>query len=178
VKYFTWEETTNRRLKAERGVGFEDVVVAIKRVNGLETLERMSEGRHQKQRTFVMPRHHSVYLVPFVEDDSSVLLKTIIPRHDRTTQSVGEQHGLMKLDHDEQEIHDSFGRGEWRSVEVTRQDANRYARYARATFRKDRRLNIRISRRDLEAIQKRALEEGLPYQTLISSLLHKFASGQ
>ena len=55
---------------------------------------------------------------------------------------------------------------------------DRYARYAEATFRKDRRLNIRLSSKDLEAIKKRALEEGLPYQTLISSLLHKYASGQ
>ena len=45
-------------------------------------------------------------------------------------------------------------------------------------FRKDRRLNIRLSSKDLEAIQKRALAEGLPYQTLISSLLHKYASGR
>ena len=52
------------------------------------------------------------------------------------------------------------------------------ARYAKATFRKDRRLNIRLSSKDLEAIQKRALEEGLPYQTLISSLLHKYAAGR
>jgi predicted DNA binding CopG/RHH family protein len=51
-------------------------------------------------------------------------------------------------------------------------------RYAKATFRKDRRLNIRLSSKDLEAIQKRALAEGLPYQTLISSLLHKYASGR
>jgi predicted DNA binding CopG/RHH family protein len=50
--------------------------------------------------------------------------------------------------------------------------------YAKATFRKDRRLNIRLSSKDLEAIQKRALAEGLPYQTLISSLLHKYASGR
>jgi predicted DNA binding CopG/RHH family protein len=49
---------------------------------------------------------------------------------------------------------------------------------AKATFRKDRRLNIRLSSKDLEAIQKRALAEGLPYQTLISSLLHKYASGR
>jgi predicted DNA binding CopG/RHH family protein len=55
---------------------------------------------------------------------------------------------------------------------------NRYNRYAKATFKKDRRLNIRISTKDLEAIQKRALEEGLPYQTLIASLLHKYASGR
>jgi len=54
----------------------------------------------------------------------------------------------------------------------------RYSRYAKATFRKDRRLNIRLSSKDLEAIQKRALAEGLPYQTLISSLLHKYASGR
>ena len=51
-------------------------------------------------------------------------------------------------------------------------------RYAKATFRKDRRLNIRLSSKDLEAIQKRALAEGLPYQTLIASLLHKYASGR
>jgi predicted DNA binding CopG/RHH family protein len=44
--------------------------------------------------------------------------------------------------------------------------------------KKDRRLNIRLSSKDLEAIQKRALAEGLPYQTLIASLLHKCASGR
>jgi predicted DNA binding CopG/RHH family protein len=84
----------------------------------------------------------------------------------------------MKLDHDEKEILDSFERGEWRSVKGAKREKTRYALYARATFRKDRRLNIRISSKDLEAIQKRALEEGLPYQTLIASLLHKFASGR
>lgn len=51
-------------------------------------------------------------------------------------------------------------------------------RERRPTFRKDRRLNIRLSSKDLEAIQKRALAEGLPYQTLISSLLHKYAAGR
>ena len=55
---------------------------------------------------------------------------------------------------------------------------SRFSRSAKATFKKDRRLNIRISTKDLEAIQKRALEEGLPYQTLIASLLHKYASGR
>jgi len=84
----------------------------------------------------------------------------------------------MKIDHDEKGIVDSFERGEWRSTKGGKQERNRYARYARATFRKDRRVNIRVSSKDLEAIQKRALEEGLPYQTLISSLLHKYASGR
>lgn len=84
----------------------------------------------------------------------------------------------MKLDADAKDILASVERGEWRSARARKRDQRRFSHYAKATFRKDRRLNIRISTRDLEAIQKRALEEGLPYQTLIASLLHKYASGR
>jgi predicted DNA binding CopG/RHH family protein len=84
----------------------------------------------------------------------------------------------MKLEPKEKELIESVDRGEWRSARGGKRERSRFARYAKATFRKDRRLNIRISSKDLEAIQKRALEEGLPYQTLISSLLHKYASGR
>jgi predicted DNA binding CopG/RHH family protein len=84
----------------------------------------------------------------------------------------------MKLDSKEKELVDSVERGEWRSTGRLTDERKRYGRYAAATFRKDRRVNIRISSKDLDAIQKRALEEGLPYQTLISSLLHKYVSGR
>ena len=84
----------------------------------------------------------------------------------------------MKLDADEKELLESVERGEWKSAGGGNRGRRRYGRYARATFRMDRRLNIRLSSKDLEAIQKRALAEGLPYQTLISSLLHKYASGR
>ena len=83
----------------------------------------------------------------------------------------------MKIDADEKELLESVERREWKSTGGKR-ERTRYSRYAKATFRKDRRLNIRLSSKDLEAIQKRALAEGLPYQTLISSLLHKYASGR
>src|SRR5207244_8876563 len=79
----------------------------------------------------------------------------------------------MKIDADEKELLESVDRGEWKSAAGGKRERTRYARYAKATFRKDRRLNIRLSSKDLEAIQKRALAEGLPYQTLIASLLHK-----
>ena len=85
---------------------------------------------------------------------------------------------MMTLDADEKEILKSVERGEWRSVRGLASKQTHYADYATATFRKDRRINIRISSKDLEAIQKRALEEGLPYQTLIASLLHKYAAGR
>src|SRR5438067_12949035 len=83
----------------------------------------------------------------------------------------------MKSDADEKELRESVERGEWKSAGGGKRERTRYSRYAKATFRKDRRLNIRLSSKDLEAIQKRALAEGLPYQTLIASLLHKYASG-
>lgn len=79
----------------------------------------------------------------------------------------------MKLDAAEKEVLDSVERGEWRPARAPKRAKGRYSGYAKATFRKDRRLNIRISTKDLEAIQKRALEEGLPYQTLIARLLHE-----
>lgn len=84
----------------------------------------------------------------------------------------------MKLNADEKELLESVERGEWKSAGRGKPERTRYSRYAKATFRKDRRLNIRLSSKDVEAIQKRALAEGLPYQTLISSLLHKYAAGR
>jgi predicted DNA binding CopG/RHH family protein len=87
------------------------------------------------------------------------------------------KRAMMKRDTDEKELLESVERGEWKSAGGGKRRA-RYSRYAKATLRKDRRLNIRLSSKDLEAIQKRALAEGLPYQTLISSLLHKYAAGR
>jgi predicted DNA binding CopG/RHH family protein len=82
------------------------------------------------------------------------------------------------MDADEKELLESVERGEWKPAKGGKRERARYSRYAKATFRKDRRLNIRLSSKDLEAIQKLALVEGLPYQTLIASLLHKYATGR
>lgn len=84
---------------------------------------------------------------------------------------------MVRLDKEEQELVESFEREEWRSVKAGEAEIERYREYARATFKKDMRVNIRMSRKDLEALQKRALEEGIPYQTLMASILHKYAGG-
>jgi len=85
---------------------------------------------------------------------------------------------MAKLNREERDLASSVERGDWRSVSGLKAARSRYERYAKATFKKDRRVNIRISSKDLEALQKRALEEGIPYQTLIASLLHKYVSGR
>ena len=74
---------------------------------------------------------------------------------------------MAELDREEKELLESLERGEWKSIHGSEAERRRYQKYAGATFKKGRRVNIRISAKDLEAIQKRALEEGLPYQTLI-----------
>lgn len=85
---------------------------------------------------------------------------------------------MPKLDKEESDLKKSVEEGDWQPVRDQKAEVSRYQEYARSTFRKDRRINIRISSKDLEALQKRALEEGIPYQTLISSVLHKYVSGR
>jgi predicted DNA binding CopG/RHH family protein len=72
----------------------------------------------------------------------------------------------------------SFEKGEWRSALRSTQVLRKYQRHAQATLAKDRRVNIRLASVDVEAIRVRALEEGIPYQTLMASVLHKFVSGR
>ena len=84
----------------------------------------------------------------------------------------------VKLDNEEQDILDSFERGEWKPVADRNREIARHVQYARNTIAKDRRVNIRISSKDLEEIQAIAVEDGLPYQTLMSSVLHRYVSGR
>jgi predicted DNA binding CopG/RHH family protein len=85
---------------------------------------------------------------------------------------------MPKLDSEERRIVESYDRDEWRPIAKTPEELERYRQYARETFKKDARVNIRISRKDLESLQKRALEEGIPYQSLMASVLHKYLNGR
>ena len=82
---------------------------------------------------------------------------------------------MARLKHEERELLASVERGEWRAA--GKAAVKRYVRVARRTLRKDRRVNIRLARADLAGIQTKAVEEGLPYQTLIASVLHKYVTG-
>ena len=83
----------------------------------------------------------------------------------------------MKLNKEEKDLLDAFERGETKSVPHAKREIARYREYAKSTLQKNKRVNIRISERDLILIQRKAVEEGLPYQTLMSSVLHKFVAG-
>ena len=78
---------------------------------------------------------------------------------------------MAKLSTEEKILLESVDAGEWHSIRSKKKESERFQVYAKETFRKDRRVNIRMAGRDLEAIQKRAMLEGIPYQTLIASIL-------
>ncbi len=81
-------------------------------------------------------------------------------------------------DDEERDIIESLKRGEWKPVANEKQLMANLREAARAHLLKNQRINIRLPNRDLIAIKNRAENDGLPYQTLIASVLHKFATGQ
>ena len=84
----------------------------------------------------------------------------------------------LKLDEEEVKILQDFERGELTSINNFKEAKRQLEEAAHEFLQKDKRINIRISSRDLNSLQKRAAKEGMPYQTLISSTLHKFVTGK
>jgi predicted DNA binding CopG/RHH family protein len=85
---------------------------------------------------------------------------------------------MSKLTKEEKEIARSYERGEWKPVANRKPEIRRYQSYARDALQKSKRINIRLSPQDLEGMQQRAVEEGIPYQTLVASIIHKFVTGR
>jgi predicted DNA binding CopG/RHH family protein len=83
----------------------------------------------------------------------------------------------VKPTKEEKELLRGYEKGEWVPVTELPKRKKELIEYARNTLRKDKRLNIRISERDLVELQRKAVREGLPYQTYVASIIHKFVNG-
>ena len=83
-----------------------------------------------------------------------------------------------KLDEEEQEILNAFDSEKIQPIPNAQKEMEKHKKYAATTFKKDKRINIRLAGRDLSMLQKLALLEGIPYQTFIASILHKYADGR
>ena len=84
----------------------------------------------------------------------------------------------MGISKDEKELLRSVEDNEWESVPDLKKELKRYQVIAKNSLKKDKRINIRLASKDLMDLQAKAMQEGLPYQTLISSVLHKYVTGQ
>ncbi|MES9852698.1 MAG: antitoxin [Candidatus Thiodiazotropha sp. L084R] len=85
---------------------------------------------------------------------------------------------MSKLSDEEREILEAFEAGKLKRSKKAVDTQKQHQVYAEAMFKKDARINIRLSSKDLRGLQKRALAEGIPYQTLVASILHKYVEGR
>lgn len=85
---------------------------------------------------------------------------------------------MSKLSNEEREILEAFDTGKLKKSKKATDTQKRHQQYAEAMFKKDARINIRLSSKDLRGLQKKALAEGIPYQTLVASILHKYVEGR
>jgi uncharacterized DUF497 family protein len=91
MKYFDWDAAKNAKLKTEREISFEDVVVAIDENQLLDVLVHKSKRKYPNQKIFIVDIDDYAYLVPFVEDEEKIFLKTIIPSRQATKKYIIKQ---------------------------------------------------------------------------------------
>jgi predicted DNA binding CopG/RHH family protein len=84
----------------------------------------------------------------------------------------------MKSEKDDKKLIDSVEAGKWKSVGDVKSYKKSLMKAAKETMAKDQRMNLRISKRDLNSLKAKAFEEGMGYQTLVTSILHKYLSGK
>lgn len=91
MKYFTWNNEKNQLLKSERNISFEEVVFHIEKQHVLDIVQHPNQKRYRGQKIFIVNIDNYAYLVPFVEDEREIFLKTIIPSRKATKQYLGGQ---------------------------------------------------------------------------------------
>ena len=87
------------------------------------------------------------------------------------------KEAFKAIDQEEQDLMESIERDEWQPVKNIDQEKEKAIAAARNTLKKEKRINLRLTQKDYHQIQIKAIEEGIPYQTLISSLVHKYLNG-
>ncbi|MBU1016790.1 MAG: toxin [Patescibacteria group bacterium] len=93
MKYFDWNEDKNEILSEERGVCFQDVVLAIEKGKLLDILKHKNQAKYPNQWVFVVDIGNYIYLVPFIEDEEKVFLKTVIPSRKATKEYLVKKKG-------------------------------------------------------------------------------------
>ena len=89
MKYFSWSNEKNQVLKTERNISFEEVVFQIEKKRILDIVEHPNQEKYKGQKIFIISIHNYAYLVPFVESEEEIFLKTIIPSRKATKKYLG-----------------------------------------------------------------------------------------
>lgn len=169
----------NQRLIEDGGISFESVVTSTEQVGLLDVREQPNLNRCPRQMIYAFETAESIDLVPIVRQaDGTRLLKTIAPTRKAARASRGAANMTDEISAEGRAILVRFERGDLpsgagieREVEVDRQAA-------RNTFNMTKRVDLRLTEHDFGLALSRSREEGMPYQTLLSGVIHKDLSGR
>jgi uncharacterized DUF497 family protein len=94
VKHFDWNEMKNIYLKTERGISFEDIQTAIEEGKTITDIDNPLKSRYPKQKVFIVEFNDYAYVVPYIEDDTKIFLKTIYPSRKMTKKYLSKRRKL------------------------------------------------------------------------------------
>ena len=174
---FKWNIEKNKLLYKTRGITFDEVVQAISEGYGVSDVPHWNKKKYPKQRIMVVMINNYAYLVPYIRDGEDYFLKTIIPSRKANKRIEGKaminSKNINQLNNEELKILDAYEKGKLNGNPVS----GSMILAAKETMKKNKNINIRISENDLQSIKLLAAKEGMPYQTLIGSIIHKYAAG-
>ncbi len=186
---FFWNPNKNGQLKQERGFGFEDVVEAIDSGGLLDDFCNPSD-RYRNQRLHLIILNGCTIIVPYVEKEDCVFLKTAFPSRKATKkylkwQTMTQPNKInldsTPLDDEERGIIDAFEKGLDEGTFVSELTDERQVKIeasARVTMKPPKaQITTRLAKHDLSRLKARALELGMPYQTLLASIVHQYVEG-
>ena len=180
MKDVNWSNEKNHWLKNERGISFENAKHYIENEEYVDIIEHPNKESYPNQRIFVIDIDDYIYCVPFVESEAEIFLKTIFPSRALTKKISQEKGGVsMKYyDDEEKELSESVEKDEWKPLKNLEEEKIRYGKIFKASSKKSERITINLTKKDLRDLKIRASIEGLPYQTLIGSVVHKYVTGK
>src|SRR3989344_3461438 len=157
MKPYRFSKDKDKFLKEKRGVGFSEIIKALEERQILKSTDYPNKKKFPNQKMMLVKIKKYIYVVPYVESEKEFFLKTIYPSRKYT-----ENDEWVEIPNQKEEIEKLVGA----------------AKYTREMMKKEKRITVRVNKQDLEDIQEKAIQTGIPYQTLIASILHKFAKGK
>jgi predicted DNA binding CopG/RHH family protein len=193
MKSIEWSKEKDAWLKETRGIGFQNAADIIRNNKLVDVINNPNQKKYPLQRIYVMEIRKYIWMVTFVEDEEKIFLKIIYQSRKYMKKyqkgvSMKQKAGKVKentgryttdvqgvpLDKEEQWIEDHLD--EYVSIPNLEEEKKRYQQVAISTMNKNKNINLRLQARDVSKLKDIAAHEGIPYQTLAASVLHKFAN--
>jgi len=175
---YEWDPKKNEWLKKERNISFEKIVFHLSQGDVWRVADHPDQENYPGQRIYFVVVEDYIYLVRHVVEDDYVFLKTIIPNRKQPSHITKSRRvNTMKYDKEEKSIIDAYEKGTMKLSKPSSKEIEAIKATANKTFVKDRRITIRLYDHDYQGIQKKAIEMGIPYQTLISGIIHRYIEG-